>query len=107
MREVALWVQTVEDSRIPELQARQRNIVEAWQQSLAHMFPQIKVTNPASPLSFQHTAWLESASLHLQDPRESMTDPAQSGNYLDHQQIHLIWGCRTGAVLVRPIIVLL
>ena len=52
LHQIEFWdvmTQAVEDSRIPELQARQRNIVEAWQQSLAHMFPQIKVHPHTDP----------------------------------------------------------
>ena len=36
-------LQAVDDARIPEMQAAQRSIVAAWQSSLPHMFPQMKV----------------------------------------------------------------
>ena len=44
-------LQAVDDARIPEMQAAQRSVVAAWQSSLPHMFPQMKVHTGSRLLS--------------------------------------------------------
>lgn len=49
-------LQAVDDFRMPELQAHQANVVNAWQQSLGLMFPEIKVCRLLNKAPFPHVA---------------------------------------------------